>query len=112
MKNMPRKEVEKIALEILTSGDIIAKHGTSITNALSILSTGFDFHRTSFVMQSSKSIESLCHYGWKENPPNDSANVIIEIPREFFMDLLDFNSEEYNNWMQSIIIWFLKKKRS
>ena len=80
MESMPREKIEEIALKILYSGDIIAKHGTSVKNALSIINTGFDFQRTSFVMQVSKKIEPLCGYGWKENGPNDSANVIIEIP--------------------------------
>jgi len=103
MESMPKKQIEEIALNILDSGDIIAKHGTSVKNALSIINTGFDFHRTSFVMQISKSIESLCGYGWKENGPNDSANVIIEVPREFFMGLLYMSSiDEYNSWIQNI----------
>ncbi len=104
MESMPREKIEEIALKILYSGDIIAKHGTSVKNALSIINTGFDFQRTSFVMQVSKKIEPLCGYGWKENGPNDSANVIIEIPREFFMDLLHMSDiDEYNEWIQNII---------
>ncbi len=104
MESMPKKQIEKIASNILDSGDIIAKHGTSVKNALSIINTGFYFHRTSFVMQIRKSIEGLCGYGWKENGPNDSANVIIEVPREFFMDLLNMSTiDQYNNWLQNII---------
>ncbi len=103
MESMPKKQIEEIALNILDSGDIIAKHGTSVKKALSIINTGLDFHRTIFVMQISKSVESLCGYGWKENGPNDSANVIIEVPREFFMDLLYMSSiDEYNSWIQNI----------
>ena len=103
MESLPRSKVEEIALSILDNGDIIAKHGTSVENALSIIDTGFNFHRTSYVIQKSKNIEALCRYGWKDNPPNDSANVIIEIPREFFMDLLYMTSvDEYNNWLSAI----------
>ena len=104
MESMPRSQIEKIASGILNSGDIIAKHGTSVQNALSIINTGFNFHRTSYVIQTSKNIDSLCTYGWKENGPDDSANVIIEVPREFFMDLLSMSSiNEYNDWVQNII---------
>ena len=104
MESMSRKQIEEIALNILDAGDIIAKHGTSVKNALSIINTGFDFHRTSFVMQISKNVERLCGYGWKENGPNDSANVIIEVPREFFMNLLYMSTiDEYHSWIQNII---------
>lgn len=103
MENMPRKKIEEIATNILNNGDIVAKHGTSIENALSIINTGFNYHRTSFVMQSSKSIEALCGYGWKENGPDDSANVIIQVPREFIMDLFSMDADNYQKWLQNII---------
>ena len=103
MENMPRERIAELATNILSSGDIVAKHGTSIENALSIINTGFNYQRTSFVIQTSKSIEALCGYGWKENGPNDSANVIIEVPREFIMDLLSINNDGYQKWLQNII---------
>ena len=103
MKNMPREKIEEIATNIFNNGDIVAKHGTSIENALSIMNTGFKYSRTSFVVQSSKSIESLCGYGWKENGPNDSANVILMVPKEFIMDLLAIDNNEYKKWLQNII---------
>ena len=103
MDNMPRQEIIAIATSILNNGDIIVKHGTSINNAKNILEKGFDYHRTSFVWQMNKNIEALCNYGWKDNPPNDSANVIIEIPREFIKDLLSIDEEEYQKWIETIL---------
>lgn len=103
MESMPRRQIENIASVILNSGDIIAKHGTSIEKALSILNEGFDFHRSSYAIQTSKDIETLCKYGWKNNKPGDSTNVIIEVPREFFIDLFSISSiDDYNNWIQEI----------
>lgn len=81
MENMPREKIVKIANTIFENGDIIANHVTSIKNAMSIINTGFDYHRTSFVVQKTKSIDCLCVYGWKDNEPNDATNVVIEIPR-------------------------------
>ena len=104
MENMPRNQIEEIALSILNNGDIIAKHGTSIECAKSILETGFNYHRTSFVVQKTKDIEALCGYGWKDNKPGDSTNVIIQIPKQFIMDLFEMSDlDEYNRWIENII---------
>lgn len=103
MKNMTRNEIEQIATNIIQTGDIIANHGTSIENAISIINTGFNFTRTSLAIQPSKNIESLCGYGWKENGPDDSSNVIISIPKSFIMDLLSINDDEYQKWLQNVI---------
>ena len=100
---MPRQEIIAIATYILNSGDIIVKHGTTINKAKSILERGFDYHRTSFVLQLNKNIETLCNYGWKDNPSNDSANVIIEVPKEFFKDLLSIDEKEYQKWIETIL---------
>ena len=103
MQNLPREEIIQIANSILSNSDVIAKHGTSVANAQSIINTGFNYNRTSFVMQTSKSVEALCGYGWKENGPDDSTNVIIEIPKDFMMDLLSLDDDGYNSWIQSVI---------
>lgn len=104
MKNLQRNKIEEIALTILNNGDITAKHGTSIENAMSIINTGFNYHRTSYVMQNKKDINLLCGYGWKDNPPNDSTNVVIQVPRQFIMDLLSMtNLEEYSMWLENVI---------
>lgn len=104
MESLPREQIEAIATSIFNHNDVIAMHGTSIKNALCILNTGFNFSRTSYVMLNNKNIKALCDYGWKENVPDDAANVIIAVPREFWMDLFPIPStEEYNNWIQSVI---------
>lgn len=103
MQNLPREKIIQIASSILSNGDIIAKHGTSVANAQSIINTGFNFNRTSFVMQTSKSVEALCGYGWKENGPDDSTNIIIEVPKDFLMDLLSLDENGYNSWIQGVI---------
>lgn len=104
MESLLREQIEAIATSIFNHNDVIAMHGTSIKNALSILNTGFNFSRTSYVMLNNKNIKALCGYGWKENAPDDAANVIIAVPREFWMDLLSMSSiEEYNNWIQNVI---------
>lgn len=102
MENMEREQIKKIASSILSSSDIIAKHGTSVSSGLSIMKTGFNFTRTSYVIDTSKNIESLCSYGWKENNPDDAVNVIISVPREFFMDLFCVSSEEYSKWIENV----------
>lgn len=102
MQNLPRDEIVTIANNILGNGDILAKHGTSVKNAISIMDTGFDFHRTSYVIQTSKSVDSLCGYGWKENPPGDATNVVIQIPRDFLMDYFGMDDSEYQKFIQMI----------
>lgn len=104
MESIPREQIEAIATNIFDCSDIIAMHGTSVKNGLSILNAGFNFNKTSYVMLGNKSIKALCCYGWKENKPNDAVNVIIAVPREFLMNLLSMsNIEEYNNWIQNAI---------
>ena len=102
MKNMPREKIEQIAENILSNGDVLAKHGTTLNNAISIINTGFNYSRTSFVVQTSKNVEALCGYGWKDNAPDDATNVVIQVPREFIKDLLGMNDEEYARWLKRI----------
>lgn len=102
MESLSRKTILKISQEILSNGDIIAKHGTSIDNAKRIMETGFNYNKTSFVIQKSSNIESLYNYMWKENKPSDATNVIIQVPIDFIKDLLGFNEEQYNSWISHI----------
>lgn len=99
---LPKVEIESIAKTILSESDIIAKHGTSIDNGLSIISTGFNYHRTSYVIDTGNSIEGLCTYGWKDNKIDDSANVIISIPRTFMMEVFNLNEEEYDSFIRNV----------
>ena len=88
MEKMSKEQIEQIGEYILSESDLIAKHGTSLANGLSILDTGLNFHRTSMVIQNNDDIVSLCTYGWKENSGGDAVNVIISVPKSFFKDLL------------------------
>ncbi len=102
MEKMTRENIENIANKILEESDIIAKHGTTIANAQSILENGFLYYRTSFVLQKSKSAEGLCDYGWKDTAaPDDTATVIISIKKEFIKDWFGLNDEEYEKWIQA-----------
>lgn len=98
MVKQDRCVIEETAKKILDSGDVFALHGTSIENALSIMETGYDFHRTSFVSLNEKSIVVMCSYGWKENARGDAANVIIEVPASFYKQLIGLSEEEYESW--------------
>ena len=102
MSKMDRKIIEKVGEDILSESDIIAKHGTSIANAKSIIETGFRFNRTSMVVQSTDNVVGLCTYGWKENRGGDAANVILSVPKSFFMDLLGYDENEYSKWIEKI----------
>lgn len=102
MEKLSRDEIERIGNDILENSAVVAKHGTSIACASSILDTGFNFHRTSYVVQISNNVVHLCSYGWKENKRGDSTNVIISIPKSFFMKYLGFSSEKYEEWISYI----------
>lgn len=99
---MSKEIIEKIGEDIFSESDIIAKHGTTIANAKSIIETGFIFNKTSMVIQRSKNIVGLCTYGWKENRGGDAANVIISVPKTFFMDLFGCDESEYLKWIDKI----------
>lgn len=90
MRKLSKEEILEIVQKIFSGSDIIAKHGTSITNALSILETGFNYDKTSMVGQKSKDPVKLCSYGWKESKRGVSYNGILlpgieicHVPREF-----------------------------
>ena len=102
MDSLPRETIERIAKEIIKTGDVIAKHGTSVENAKKIMQTGFNYNRTSYIMQTSDNLEALYGYGWKENMPGDATNVVIQVPREFFKDLLSYTDEQYDAWISHI----------
>lgn len=102
MENLPKEIIEKISQEIIKNGEIIAKHGTSVDKAKKIMETGFNYTRTSYVMQTDNNIEHLYSYGWKENGPGDATNVIIQVPREFFKELLGYSDEQYNSWISNV----------
>ena len=102
MERMSKEQIEKMGKEILGESDLIAMHGTSLANGLSILDTGLNFHRTSMVIQENDDIVSLCTYGWKENPGGDAVNVIISVPKSFFKDLLGYDDISYSKWIKNI----------
>jgi len=103
MERLPRENIEKIGKEIFEKSDIVANHGTSIENAISIMETGFDYSRTSYIIQTTKNVVSLCTYGWKENEVGNAANVIISVPKSFFKNMLNMREEDYNKWINNII---------
>jgi len=102
MEKMTKQQIIEIGEKILERADVIAQHGTSINNALSIMKTGFNYTRTSMVMHTSKNVPELCTYGWKENAAGDAANVIISVPKTFFKQMLGYSDEEYQNWINNI----------
>lgn len=106
--SMSREQIEQISGWILSNGDITAKHGTSIEKAKKIIETGFYWHRPSFIIQHDDNIEHLYGYAWKANEGGDVANVIIQIPKEFYLEFYDITEEEYD----SIISGFKKTEES
>ena len=103
MEKMPRNQIEEIGKDILSRTDIIAQHGTSIANAKSIMETGFNFTRTSYVINSKKDLILLCTYGWKENFKGDAANVIMCLPKSFFIQLIGFDNSAYSMWIDNAL---------
>ena len=102
MEKMSKEQIQIIGQKILLESDIIAKHGTSIANGYSIMETGFNFNKTSMIIQKTDSVVGLCTYGWKENAKGDAANVIISIPKSFIMSCLGYNEQQYSNWINYI----------
>lgn len=102
MAKMDRETIEKIGEGIFAESDIIANHGTSIANAKSIIETGFRFYGTSMAIHKTKNVSALCTYGWKENKGGDAANVVLSVPKAFFMDLLGYDENEYSKWIEKI----------
>lgn len=102
MEKLLKEDILKIAEGIFLNSDIIAKHGTSIENALSIIDTGFNYDKTSMVSQESKDPVILCSYGWKENKRGDLTNVILSIPKSFIKKLNGFDDTQYEVWLSNI----------
>ena len=100
MESMPREEIERLTKKIFADSDYIVKHGTSYKNADSIMATGFNWWRTSFVEQKDKNVEHLAGYMWKENGPNDAANVVLSIPKEFIKIWFGLDDEKYSQFIQ------------
>ena len=103
MEKLPREKIIEKANEIFNTCDVVAKHGTSLKNAVSIMDTGFRFDKTSMAGQISKDPVKLCSYGWKENPAGDSTNVIIVLPKSFIKMLKGYNDEEYEQWLERYV---------
>jgi len=101
MEKLSREQIEQIGNTILSESDIIANHGTTINNGLSIMNTGLNFNRTSMIINDGNIIK-LCTYGWKETAIGDSSNIIISIPKSFLKSLLGYDDEQYNNWITKI----------
>lgn len=92
---MNKEEVLAIASKILSEENIVATHGTSIECANSIIATGLEAKKTTYVLYSKcRNPEFLATYGWKENDKGDAANVVITIPGTFLEQLLGENKEE------------------
>ena len=100
MEKLDRDIILSIGNSILAESDVVAMHGTSISNAKSIMETGFNYHRTSMVVAPNDAV-SLCTYGWKDNEPGDAANVIISAPKSFFKAFLGFDDEKYKEWINT-----------
>lgn len=96
------EKIRQIGEMLLSESDIIAKHGTSINNAMSILKTGFNYDKTSMAIQKTDNITRLCAYGWKNNSGGDAANVVLSIPKSFFKDLYGWDEQTYDNWADGI----------
>ncbi len=101
MEKLTKEEIEGIGKRMFLESDVIANHGTSIKNGMSILETGFNFNRTSMVVEKDNDVLKLCTYGWKENEIGDSSNVIISVPKSFFKQLLGFDDKEYSEWINN-----------
>lgn len=102
MKKLSKEEIKNIGISILEESDIVANHGTSIQNGLSILETGFNFNRTSMIFHNSEDVINLCTYGWKENEVGSAANIIISIPKEFYKQLFNYDDISYGLWIDNI----------
>ena len=102
MEKLSRERIIEIANSIFESSDVIAKHGTSVAKATSILETGFYYDKTSMAIQYSKNVVALCSYGWKESYRNDSTNVVLAIPKSFIKMINGFSDEEYLVWLSNI----------
>ena len=96
------ERIRQIGEMLLSESDIIAKHGTSIDKAMSILETGFNYRGTSMVIQRTDDIAELCAYGWKRNAGGDAANVVLSIPKDFFKALCGWNEQAYDNWIRGV----------
>lgn len=91
---MSKEEILKIADSILNEG-VVATHGTSIESAKSIMKTGLDVKRTTFIVYSkNREARYLATYGWKENEKGNAANVVITIPISFLQLLVGYSYEE------------------
>lgn len=91
---MSKNEILKIANEILDEG-VVAVHGTSIENAKSIMATGLNGNRTTYIVISGKrDPKVLATYGWKENAPGDAANVVINVPKKYLELLIGYTPLE------------------
>lgn len=91
---MSKEEILRIANEILEEG-VVAVHGTNLESARSIMATGLNGNRTTYIVFDGKrDPKALATYGWKENAPGDAANVVITIPRKYLELLTGCSSEE------------------
>ncbi len=104
MEKLLRKQVVEIANQVFDNCDIVAKHGTSLSSAVSIMETGFDYDKTSMIGQASKDPVKLCAYGWKESKRGEASNVILAIPKSFIMKLNGFDEKQYNEWVKQRIV--------
>ena len=102
MEKMSKEQIESIGKNIISESDVVANHGTSIENGMSIFETGFNFTRTSVVISNLSDIVSLCTYGWKEIEAGKAVNIIISIPKDFYKALLKFDDESYESWIRHI----------
>ena len=102
MEKLGREKILSIGNSILAESDVVAVHGTSISNADSIMNTGFNYNRTSMAFGNKDAVVGLCTYGWKENKAGDAANVVISVPKSFFKALMGFDDKKYEEWINRI----------
>lgn len=94
-----REEIKKVGNEILSNNSVIAQHGTGHENAVSIMNTGFNYNKTSYILNSEKDFRRLCCYSWKEN---SQSNVILAIPQSFVKDFTGMDEKDYDSWISKI----------
>ena len=103
MEKLSSGQIKNIGEEIFSNSDVIAQHGTSIANALSIMEDGLYYSISSIIMNRNKNIQRLCTYSWKDNVPGDVANVIICVPKSFMKIWFKLNDEQYDVWINKQI---------
>ncbi len=95
MKKMSKKEVSDIMKNISSNSDIIAYHETNSKNVEKIIKDGLVYEKGSLVILEKKDANEL-------NSCEESANVVVSIPKSFIKQIREYNDEEYSEWIKMI----------